>query len=171
MLIKSSILFFYCRIFVHNKRLKKLSWMIITWAGSYNLALILVMAFGCIPFSALWTYKEGRCINIVIPEGVLGSVISWFFMVLRIGLTRKHQDFKCVYRHPHPRDTNPPRLSSADESHAQDISHSCFPDWRCVCSVTSPSRLDIISSFYILTRVQHHCLQYFASCCDSDSQP
>ncbi|KAI0432394.1 hypothetical protein F5Y09DRAFT_329720 [Xylaria sp. FL1042] len=101
-LTKLSILCFYCRIFSPIQRLKYISWALSISIVAYNLALILVAAFECIPLSSLWTGNPGNCINTLPPFTTLGivNVVTdvgilalpiRYVILLRLSLTRRIQ--------------------------------------------------------------------------------
>jgi len=71
-LTKLSILCFYCRIFVPFKSLLYISWGFGIFIVAYNLALIFVAAFQCIPLSSMWTGRPGTCIDTLPPYTALG---------------------------------------------------------------------------------------------------
>ncbi|OJJ07027.1 hypothetical protein ASPVEDRAFT_88293 [Aspergillus versicolor CBS 583.65] len=73
MLTKISILIFYHRIFP-VKWLTAVSYAMGVLVISYNLALIFVAAFQCIPLSSLWTGKPAQCINVSPPFLTLAIV-------------------------------------------------------------------------------------------------
>ncbi|KAI0376105.1 hypothetical protein F5Y04DRAFT_267193 [Hypomontagnella monticulosa] len=73
-LTKLSILCFYCRIFSPVKRLLYTSWGFGIFIVAYDLALIFVAAFQCIPLSSMWTGVPGKCYNTVPPFTTLGIV-------------------------------------------------------------------------------------------------
>lgn len=66
MLTKISILIFYHRIFP-IKWLTIVSYAMGALVVSYNLAVIFVAAFQCIPLSSLWTGKPAQCIDVSPP--------------------------------------------------------------------------------------------------------
>ncbi|KAI0799441.1 hypothetical protein GGR55DRAFT_480358 [Xylaria sp. FL0064] len=101
-LTKLSILCFYCRIFFPIQGLKYISWGFGIFIVAYNLALIFVTAFECIPLSSLWTGAPGNCINTLPPFTVLGivNVVTdvgilalpiRYILLLRLSLTRRIQ--------------------------------------------------------------------------------
>ena len=61
-LTKSSILCMYNRIFPSGGLLRT-SWVIGAVVVAYNIPLVFVTAFECIPLSSLWTGEPGRCIH------------------------------------------------------------------------------------------------------------
>ncbi|BCS28726.1 uncharacterized protein APUU_70296S [Aspergillus puulaauensis] len=73
MLTKISVLLFYHRIFP-VKWLTVVSYFVGALVISYNLAVIFVAAFQCIPLSSLWTGKPGQCINVTPPFLALAIV-------------------------------------------------------------------------------------------------
>ncbi|KAI1779529.1 hypothetical protein F4818DRAFT_453587 [Hypoxylon cercidicola] len=73
-LTKLSILCFYCRIFFPVKRLFYISWAFGIFIVAYDLALIFVTAFECVPLSSMWTGAPGVCFNTVPPFTTLGIV-------------------------------------------------------------------------------------------------
>ncbi|MCJ1460657.1 hypothetical protein MMC28_011039, partial [Mycoblastus sanguinarius] len=72
-LTKSSILYFYNRIFP-SKSLVRTSWALEFIIVVYNVAVVLTTALECIPFSSLWTGKKDNCIRTVLPFTILGAV-------------------------------------------------------------------------------------------------
>ncbi|KAJ8108699.1 hypothetical protein ONZ43_g6347 [Nemania bipapillata] len=101
-LTKLSILCFYCRIFFPTKQLYYISWGFGIFIVAYNLALIFVAAFQCIPLSSLWTGAPAKCIdtlppytalgivNVVTDAGILALPIR-YILKLRLSLTRRIQ--------------------------------------------------------------------------------
>ncbi|KAI2618478.1 hypothetical protein GGR54DRAFT_640600 [Hypoxylon sp. NC1633] len=73
-LTKISVLCFYCRIFFPIRKLFYISWAIGILTVAYNLALIFVSAFECIPLSSLWTGEPGKCIRTLQVHAILGIV-------------------------------------------------------------------------------------------------
>ncbi|KAI1084251.1 hypothetical protein F5B20DRAFT_524169 [Whalleya microplaca] len=73
-LTKLSILCFYCRIFFPIQRLFYISWGFGIFIVAYNLALIFVTAFECVPLSSMWTGAPGKCFNTLPPFTTLGIV-------------------------------------------------------------------------------------------------
>jgi hypothetical protein len=71
-LTKISILSFYCRIFSPIRSLRTISWGLGIFIVAYNLALIFVTAFECVPLSSLWTGAPGMCFDTLPPFTTLG---------------------------------------------------------------------------------------------------
>lgn len=71
-LTKLSILCFYCRIFFPIQRLYYISWGFGIFIVAYDLALIFVTAFECVPLSSMWTGAPGKCIDTLPPFTTLG---------------------------------------------------------------------------------------------------
>lgn len=67
MLTKISILLYYHRLF----QSVTLSWVIGAVVVAYNLAVIFVAAFECIPLSSMWTGQPGKCIATKVPFTIL----------------------------------------------------------------------------------------------------
>ncbi|KAI0405666.1 hypothetical protein F4802DRAFT_596935 [Xylaria palmicola] len=101
-LTKISILCFYCRIFFPMKRLYYISWGFGIFIVAYNLALIFVTAFECVPLSSLWTGAPAKCfdtlppftalgiVNVVTDVGILTLPIR-HILLLRLSVTRRIQ--------------------------------------------------------------------------------
>ncbi|KAM0811292.1 putative Integral membrane protein [Seiridium cardinale] len=64
----------YCRIFFPVKSLFYISWGFGIFILAYNLALIFVTAFECIPLSSMWKGAPGRCIDTLPPFTTLGII-------------------------------------------------------------------------------------------------
>lgn len=100
-LTKLSILCFYCRVFPVRK-LVYISWAFGIFIAAYNIALVLVTAFQCIPLSSIWTGKPGVCIdtlppftalsviNLITDVGILVLPIR-YIVKLQMSLTRRIQ--------------------------------------------------------------------------------
>ncbi|KAB8259684.1 hypothetical protein BDV32DRAFT_123937 [Aspergillus pseudonomiae] len=73
MLTKISILFLYHRFFP-MKWLLLIAYVVGAIVVAYNLAVIFVAAFQCIPLSALWTGQSEKCINTAPPFTALAIV-------------------------------------------------------------------------------------------------
>ncbi|KAI1377943.1 hypothetical protein F4677DRAFT_30799 [Hypoxylon crocopeplum] len=73
-LTKLSVLCFYCRIFFPIKALFYIAWGFGIFIVAYNLALIFVTAFQCVPLSSMWTGLPGKCIDTLPPFTTLGIV-------------------------------------------------------------------------------------------------
>jgi hypothetical protein len=71
-LTKTSILCFYCRVFSPIWSLRAISWSLGIFIVAYNLALIFVTAFECVPLSSLWTGAPGKCFDTLPPFTALG---------------------------------------------------------------------------------------------------
>ncbi|XXG94395.1 hypothetical protein Hte_000650 [Hypoxylon texense] len=101
-LTKVSVLCFYCRIFSPLRRLFYAAWGFGVLVVAYNLALIFVSAFECIPLSSEWTGQPGKCIwtipvhailgivNIVTDVGILALPIR-HVLLLRLTVTQRIQ--------------------------------------------------------------------------------
>ncbi|KAK9777710.1 putative Integral membrane protein [Seiridium cardinale] len=101
-LTKLSILCLYCRIFFPVKSLFYISWGFGIFILAYNLALIFVTAFECIPLSSIWTGAPGKCIetlppfttlgiiNVVTDVGILALPVR-HIMQLRLNITQRIQ--------------------------------------------------------------------------------
>lgn len=72
-----AVMFTKCSILLYYRRIFKVEWL--HWASlvmgaivvAYNIALIFVAGFECIPLSSLWTGKPGNCINTTPPYTTL----------------------------------------------------------------------------------------------------
>ena len=71
-LTKLSILCFYCRIFSPHQSLSRIAWGLGVFIIAYNVALIFVSAFQCVPLSSMWKGTQGKCIDTLPPYTVLG---------------------------------------------------------------------------------------------------
>ncbi|KAH9909708.1 hypothetical protein F4778DRAFT_10299 [Xylariomycetidae sp. FL2044] len=101
-LTKLSVLCFYQRIFSPMKRLYHLSWGFGVFIVAYNLALVFVTAFECVPLSSMWTGAPGKCfdtlppfttlgiVNVVADVGILALPIRYIIQ-LNLPLTRRIQ--------------------------------------------------------------------------------
>ncbi|TGJ84189.1 hypothetical protein E0Z10_g4573 [Xylaria hypoxylon] len=101
-LTKLSILCFYCRLFFPIKTLYYIAWGFGIFIVAYNLALIFVTAFECIPLSSLWTGAPATCfdtlppfttlgiVNVVTDVGILALPIR-HVLLLHLSLTRRIQ--------------------------------------------------------------------------------
>jgi hypothetical protein len=75
-LTKLSILCFYCRIFYPIRSIFYISWGFGIFIVAYDVALIFVTAFECIPLSSMWTGKPGKCFDTRVPFTTLGYVLE-----------------------------------------------------------------------------------------------
>ncbi|ETS85552.1 hypothetical protein PFICI_03577 [Pestalotiopsis fici W106-1] len=71
-LTKVSILCFYCRIFFPIRHLPLVSWIFGIFIAAYNLALIFVTVFQCVPLSSMWAGAPGKCFDTLPPFTALG---------------------------------------------------------------------------------------------------
>ncbi|GAD93053.1 hypothetical protein SS1G_07095 [Paecilomyces variotii No. 5] len=81
MLTKISILLYYYRLF----QVVTLSWIIGVIVMAYNMAVIFVAGFQCIPLSSLWTGQPGTCIDTKLPFTIL-AVINTLTDIAILGL-------------------------------------------------------------------------------------
>ncbi|WQF87081.1 Putative extracellular membrane protein, CFEM [Colletotrichum destructivum] len=67
-LLKMSLLFFYLRIFSHNRTMKRLIWGTIAFNAVFGTTFIFVAVFQCTPISFYWTKwdlgHQGTCLDI-----------------------------------------------------------------------------------------------------------
>lgn len=71
-LTKLSVLCFYCRLFFPIKQLYYIAWGFGIFIVAYNIALIFVTAFECVPLSSLWTGAPATCFDTLPPFTALG---------------------------------------------------------------------------------------------------
>ncbi|KAI0436030.1 hypothetical protein F4803DRAFT_573064 [Xylaria telfairii] len=106
-LTKLSILCFYCRIFQPLKWLRGIAWGFGIFIVAYNMGVVFVAAFMCIPLSSLWTGAPGKCIDLLLALTILGiiNVVTDFailalpirpVLLLRLPLTRRIQ-LCCIF--------------------------------------------------------------------------
>ncbi|TDZ33861.1 Satratoxin biosynthesis SC1 cluster protein 4 [Colletotrichum spinosum] len=92
-LLKMSLLFFYMRIFSHNKLCKKLVWGTIAFNAVFGATFIFVAVFQCRPVSFYWTKwdgeHEGACLDInAIAWANAGISIVLDFWMLALPLSQ-----------------------------------------------------------------------------------
>jgi len=123
MLTKISVLLFYHRIFP-VKWLTVVSYIVGALVISYNLAVIFVAAFQCIPLSSLWTGKPGQCINVTPPFLALAYVKPYRQIMIETDIL---QNRKCSYRLRHPSLTHPTGLRAENANTPQDPGAQYLP--------------------------------------------
>ncbi|KAL0935433.1 CFEM domain-containing protein [Colletotrichum truncatum] len=92
-LLKMSLLFFYMRIFSHNKLCKKLIWGTIGFNAVFGITFIFVAVFQCSPISFYWTKWDlehtGKCLDInAIAWANAGISIVLDFWMLALPLSQ-----------------------------------------------------------------------------------
>ncbi|KAH0429611.1 CFEM domain-containing protein [Colletotrichum camelliae] len=92
-LLKMSLLFFYMRIFSHNKMCKKLIWGTVAFNAVFGLTFIFVAVFQCTPISFYWTKWDGEtpgtCLDInAIAWANAGISIVLDFWMLALPLSQ-----------------------------------------------------------------------------------
>ncbi|KAF9869957.1 CFEM domain-containing protein [Colletotrichum karsti] len=94
-LLKMSLLFFYMRIFSHNKLVRNLIWATVTFNAVFGVTFIFVAVFQCTPISFYWTKWDnehpGTCLDInaiAWANAGISIVLDFWMLILPLSQIR-----------------------------------------------------------------------------------